>query len=131
MATISEWNNGRGEIQIHKPGCKDIKGKHHVDTYDATTVREIVEMIYPPSDFNYDADTEWQNFAGDIRFMPCCPDLDTDVPAQTAVETPVPVVGTRVAHHTHKGCGHELTPDARAICRASHTWDGSAWVPNA
>jgi hypothetical protein len=68
------------QIHVHAAGCADTKrgiyrGAEAPSVSDFTTQREVVEFVYPPADFEYDADTEWEGFAGDVRFFPCCGDL--------------------------------------------------------
>lgn len=130
---IRTWNDDHGTIQVHKPGCADLKRKKGVTTDEVENLRDLVFMVYSPDDFTYDP-AEWQNYLSQFDLMDCCPEIPMpdneigDTPAEIDAEAPVAPTGTRATHHTHKACGHELTPLARAACRATHTWDGTAWV---
>lgn len=63
-----------GAIHVHTPECKDLKTRtyHRSDGYveDVDSKKELVHSWYPPSDFEYDADTEWKGFA-DFKIFPC------------------------------------------------------------
>ena len=70
------------QIHVHAAGCADTKrgiyrGAEAPSVSDFTSQRDVVEFVYPAGDFEYDADTEWESFAGDVRFFPCCEDLPT------------------------------------------------------
>lgn len=133
---VQDWNNTHGQIEVHKPGCRDIAKKRDTTTYGVADLKELVLVTYPADDFGFDEATEWEGYLTEFKFMPCCPDIPmpgqdaTDAP-EIAADAPAVVVGARGTHHTHAACGHELTPLARAACRATHTWNGTAWAPNA
>ena len=109
--TVTIMNRGNGAVQVHKHGCADTKRQARgASVWDLTNVRclaDIVIDVYPPDDFDYDPKTQLGDFSGDIELMPCCPKLADD---QEEYTTP----GT---HRSHKACGHDLTPKARAACR--------------
>jgi hypothetical protein len=126
---IQDWNNGRSGIEVHKPGCRDIVKKRDTTTYEVNDLRELVFFTYPPDDFQYD-EADWQNYLSEFDMMPCCPNIPMPTD-EDAVEAPVPATPAPGTHHSHKACGHELTPVARAECRATHTWNGTTWVANA
>lgn len=127
---VIEYNTGTGTIQLHKVGCKDIAGKpqHQASPLEVTTMKAVVHEIYPPSDFEYDAETEWQGYAGDIRQMPCCPEFpwdDTTPAAEQAIPTPAKARATRRPQINHKACDHAQTPKARRECRKAF-WTAKA-----
>lgn len=75
-------DQSKGEMHVHAEGCADLKrGATREPEYrngwtiEAATQREVVDAIYPAEDFGYDAETEWQDYAGSIHFFPCTDDL--------------------------------------------------------
>lgn len=79
---------------------------------------------------------DWENVHQDndgvdeshLNTCPIChPELDLRYTKKTGHTN----TATKGPHHSHAACGHAKTPAQRAECRASHTWDGTAWVPNA
>jgi hypothetical protein len=80
---VEVWGPNLGpnteQIHVHKPGCADTtrdRYRHLSEaergwTIQVASFREIVEAVYPPSDFCYDADTEWELYSGDIKVFPC------------------------------------------------------------
>lgn len=113
---VTAINRGSGQIEIHAPGCKDLKRRARgasIWDIDAETWRDVVADVYPPDDFDYDLDTEWVNFSGDIVAMNCCPKI-------AAHDTPAAVATTATrTRRSHATCQHECTPRARAACRKS------------
>ena len=67
----------RGSMHVHKAGCRDIAIEHYpmenADTMEAANVAEIVESIYPASDFCYDPENpaEYAPYRDDIYVAPC------------------------------------------------------------
>lgn len=64
------------QIHVHRPGCADTsRGLYrHADRpwrVEVTSAQDLVHAVYPPDDFTYDADTEWEAYAGDIKIFPC------------------------------------------------------------
>lgn len=63
-------------MHVHKAGCGDLTRQaiyrgHEGWTIDATSVQAVVWDIYDPSNFDYDPQTEWEDYEGDIKFFPC------------------------------------------------------------
>jgi hypothetical protein len=77
--TLSVVNTGRVGIRVHKKGCRDVareakQAKSHGGLdweITARDFRDVVLDVYPPEDFSYDADSEWEAFSGDIECAPC------------------------------------------------------------
>lgn len=80
--------NGAGQkkatFHVHEASCADCWRGVHVYGYDLNerpmeveTYREIVETIYPPSDFQYDMDVEDDRapYIQDFWVAPCLRDL--------------------------------------------------------
>lgn len=84
----------KGTIHVHKDGCQDIRTHRypagpHVGGYglDISSVAEVVEDIYPSSDFDYDPSdpAEYQAYRSDVYVAPCVtvPEhLPTEEPAR-------------------------------------------------
>lgn len=77
------------QIHVHAKGCADTKRGMYRTAESPwlasfESEREVVEGVYPPEEFGYDADKEWQDFAGDVKFFPCCDDLPREAPATTS-----------------------------------------------
>jgi hypothetical protein len=71
-------------MHVHAEGCQDITRRSiyrqvvaqgNIDTADYADARAVVHSIYPPGDFDYDAETEWTDYQGDIQFFPCTAEL--------------------------------------------------------
>jgi hypothetical protein len=67
-------------MHVHKPGCKDTtRGIYRFAeppwVIEVGSIRDIVEDIYPPDDFGYDANTEWSDYFTDIKVFPCVTEL--------------------------------------------------------
>ncbi len=73
----------RGTFHIHAVGCADLKhygpgrrfgGDDKGWTLEASSKMQVVEDVYPGSDFQYDPsnDAEIGPFLGDFHFAPCC-----------------------------------------------------------
>lgn len=83
--------NRNGTLRVHKAGCGDIKreAKGHVDwPVEANTRKEVVLNIYPPDDFSYDPETEWEQF-DDFELVSCAKgelNTPTPTPAQATEE---------------------------------------------
>jgi hypothetical protein len=107
----------RNGIQVHKPGCKDLKrNARGASMWDAevNTFRDVVLATYDPTDFDYDPDTEWENYAGDIQVANCCPKLAEE-------SAPAPAKSVRRQQLDHRTqCTHPQTPAARRACRKAH-----------
>lgn len=76
--TVTVINRGVGSIEVHKPGCRDLaRDAEGASVWDvkASSFKDVVLDVYDPGDFQYDP-ANWQNYAGDIVTMPCCPNLD-------------------------------------------------------
>lgn len=69
-------DQSRGQFHIHAVGCADLNRTRrepeyeHAWTVEVNTRKDIVLAIYEPEDFEYDADSEWQNF-DDMFVFPC------------------------------------------------------------
>lgn len=69
----------QGTIHVHRTGCADVKRyPYYEDTrggwkFEATTIAEVIEEIYPSGDFDYDPDVEaeYQAYRGDVKVFPC------------------------------------------------------------
>lgn len=66
------------QIHVHAKGCADTKkGLYKQAGKDARWIcavesqRDLVEAVYPPEDFQYDPETELDQYAADIRVFPC------------------------------------------------------------
>lgn len=72
-----------GEFHVHQEGCRDLKGRKYaaaihageVDSGEYLDARAVVLNVYPPNEFNYDADAEWRDYADTVQFFPCTDDL--------------------------------------------------------
>jgi len=109
MVQVTIINRGTGDIEVHKPGCRDLKRNSRgasVWTIDAAELKDIVLDVYPPEDFSYNPETEWEEFSGDIKVIDCVGHLATPES---------PKSGRKTIDHTNHG--HPLTPAARAACR--------------
>lgn len=79
---LSSAAQKKGETHVHAADCGDLAkygpGRpmggdvpgDREPTVEMRTRREVVEYIYPPGDFDYDADTEWQDY-DDLYVAPC------------------------------------------------------------
>lgn len=72
-------------MHVHKAGCADLTRSpvyrgHEGWTITATSAQAVVWDIYDPSNFCYDAETEWEEYASDVKFFPCVDDLPTTEP---------------------------------------------------
>lgn len=68
----------------------------------------------------------------------CHPEMNEALKPHTPRTGTSRVGAANSAHHSHIACyvtkgGHERTPEARAACRATHTWndDKQRWIKNA
>lgn len=63
------------QLHVHAEGCADVKKRYRrpVDgwTIPAVSKREVVFDIYPPDQFDYDPDTEFDIYRSDVKFFPC------------------------------------------------------------
>lgn len=64
------------QIHVHRAGCADLTRSpmyrgHQGWTIDAASCQEVVTSVYDPGDFAYDAEIEWEDYAGDLKFFPC------------------------------------------------------------
>jgi hypothetical protein len=64
----------------HAPACAHLGNSIYASreydddkkrVYDFATFKELTHEIYGPSEFNYDGDTQWRDFAQDIKVFPC------------------------------------------------------------
>jgi hypothetical protein len=116
MITVTAVNQGTGSINIHRPGCADIKrtsrGSSVWDIEVTEGLKDIVMDIYPPSDFEYD-EAEWEGQSGDIEIMPCCPSLTTAPKADKPV---------KIAHKTEREIWStdELLNGIQAYCSGNY-----------
>lgn len=68
-------------IHVHRAGCADLKrGIYprlavYTDTGEFESLQEIVWDFYPPDNFCYDAEGEWEDYAQEFRIFPCVEDL--------------------------------------------------------
>lgn len=86
---VTVWGPNLGvhdeQIHLHKTGCADTKRgiyrRHTGDEWnlDAASLQEIVHEIYPPDNFDYDADAEWRSYADDVKVFPCVIGLPDEV----------------------------------------------------
>ena len=64
-------------FHVHTPGCADTRRPlyrlaEQSWRVSVGSVRELVTEVYPPGDFEYDADTdELDCYASDVRIFPC------------------------------------------------------------
>lgn len=75
----------KGELHVHAAGCGDIARRYprrfdtdpHTWSFDADTVDDVVEEIYPPDNFNYDPNdpADRAQYDSDVWFAPCCHSL--------------------------------------------------------
>jgi hypothetical protein len=79
-----ESPNGEA-LHVHAAGCADIKKRYRqpVDgwTIDADTKSDVVFDIYPPDQFDYDPETEYDIYFSDVKFFPCVNALPYGGPA--------------------------------------------------
>lgn len=83
--TVDIRNDGRGTVHVHRAGCADLRQAKframisHGSAWTAQvrSEQDVVLNVYPPEDFDYDATTQWQDFADDLRFYPCLDGLPT------------------------------------------------------
>lgn len=69
----------KGTLHVHAEGCADIarryRGLSDQDhfAFEADTLADIVEDIYPSHDFDYDPANpdEYEGYRSDIHFAPC------------------------------------------------------------
>jgi hypothetical protein len=69
---LAAINRGRGAVEIHKRTCRDLLRDSHgasVWDIDASTERDCVFDVYPPSEFDYEP-ADWADF-NDLAYMPC------------------------------------------------------------
>lgn len=71
-------DQSKGDIHVHTSGCHDLtrmlkREPAYRDgwTVEVKSVKDIVHAVYPPSDFQYDGDTEWRDYSHDIHLFPC------------------------------------------------------------
>lgn len=74
-------DQSKGTFHVHAEGCADLARHASREpeyrngwTVDAESRKDIVTAIYDPSDFQYDADTEWRDY-DDMYLFPCCGSL--------------------------------------------------------
>jgi len=69
-----------GDLHAHRLGCKDVQVSKYAredirDAWvlEATTVREVVTEIYPPSNFGYDPNvpSEYSVYENDVQVFSC------------------------------------------------------------
>lgn len=68
--------DSHASIHIHAAGCQDLKTRpiykgHDSWDLDASSIEDVAMEIYPPSDFQYDPETEIGDYTGDIYVAPC------------------------------------------------------------
>jgi hypothetical protein len=77
--TVTAINRGYGDIELHRPGCRDLERDAASAAIWNIRVRkpqDVVFGIYDPSDFEYDP-SDWEQYVeAGYRMMPCCPALD-------------------------------------------------------
>lgn len=67
----------KGTLHVHRVGCTDTKQLDKVRalpepwTIEVSTVSEIVFDIYPPDQFGYDPETEYEGYRSDVFVAPC------------------------------------------------------------
>jgi hypothetical protein len=63
-------------MHIHAASCKDTLRKlyegHEPLVLETNSMKTIITTVYAPSDFEYDADTEWNDYAQDFKVYACC-----------------------------------------------------------
>ena len=72
--------DGCGDLTKYGPGRQyggEVNGEDEM-LVEAACRRDCVEAVYPPGDFQYDADTEWTHY-DDLHVAPCCSFLDGKV----------------------------------------------------
>lgn len=64
---------GLGQFHVHRAGCRDLSRCADAPAYtmEALTARDAVTMIYDPSDFGYNPETEIGPYLRDFHFAPC------------------------------------------------------------
>lgn len=82
---VTVVNDARGNLEVHRPGCRDIAGtvRGGGSSWDVSTqdVRGLVVEAYAEHEgFAADA-SNWRDFAGDLTVMPCLPGLPDEAPA--------------------------------------------------
>jgi hypothetical protein len=76
-------NTGAGEIHVHAAGCRDItraRYQHIGAKWDLTadSERAVVLDIYEGFEDLAEDGSNWHDFAGDVRFFPCCDTLPVE-----------------------------------------------------
>jgi len=73
----------KGDFHVHRFGCADThKAQYRLHREDVNTPitvgsrAEVVECVYPASDFDYDPETESDAYADGINFYPCTEGLN-------------------------------------------------------
>ena len=76
-------DQSKGTFHVHRFGCADTrKAQYRLNREDlkhpitVDSRAEVVEYIYPASDFDYDPKTESEPYAQDIYFYPCTEGLN-------------------------------------------------------
>lgn len=111
-------NDGRGNIRVHRPGCRDIRSDSAGTgaAWDVTVpdLRTIVIDLYTGfEDFTAE---NWADWSGDISVMPCAGDLPDVATPAPAPAMPAPVPGNRVTVTGWQGSHFVLAvTDGRAI----------------
>lgn len=67
-------DQSKGTFVVHAAGCSDLH-KLRFEEQDATTsyksLREVVENIYPPDQFEWRRGPDDSSYWNDIHFFPC------------------------------------------------------------
>lgn len=87
------FNSGTSEsMHVHRPGCADTNKKLYVLCAERSpmivnvgSLKELTHWIYPPGDFEYDPDTGWRDFSGEIKVFGCLNLPDEDTPSRWGV----------------------------------------------
>jgi hypothetical protein len=79
------------DFHVHAKGCADIARNpayrgHRPDEYDVDSLREVVESVYPPDEFDYDPATdEYDSYLASFQVFAC-----VHLPAEPATVPPGP-----------------------------------------
>ncbi|MEU4568633.1 hypothetical protein [Micromonospora sp. NPDC023956] len=81
-------NAGMGTLKVHREGCADVKkapGGSAVWTVEVASQRAVIEDAFECI-INDEEGVTWEDCAGDVVFLPCCPKLPIEAPAEATAE---------------------------------------------
>lgn len=129
-----------GSIHVHAFGCGDVarnRAYRQADGFDARTpvdvdsLRDVVHYVYPPESFDYDGESDWRDFAGEVKVFPCVrdlPDVPPDVDDDPSSNALHPVWLSMFRAVVHGEDSHGVTDVEFPSLHAAASWAQSSEV---